>query len=260
MHKYQISKMRNIVAGNWKSNKSINEAREWIAVMGVAMGSMPKDVRVMIAPPAPYLSELSGSELNGILIAAQQVSAFSDGAYTGEFTANMLVSCGVDYALVGHSERRADFGESDEIVAKKVRRCIDAGLGVVLCCGENLASRDEGSQESVIKAQLVSAFDGVSSEEMAGVVVAYEPIWAIGTGRTASAAQAAEMHRFIRHYLADRFDADTALKTSILYGGSCKPSNADEIFTSPDVDGGLIGCASLDTSDFQLIIKADSSL
>ena len=260
MHKYQISKMRNIVAGNWKSNKSINEAREWIAVMGVAMGSMPKDVRVMIAPPAPYLSELSGSELNGILIAAQQVSAFSDGAYTGEFTAHMLVSCGVDYALVGHSERRADFGESDEIVAKKVRRCIDAGLGVVLCCGENLASRDEGSQESVIKAQLVSAFDGVSSEEMAGVVVAYEPIWAIGTGRTASAAQAAEMHRFIRHYLADRFDADTALKTSILYGGSCKPSNANEIFSSTDVDGGLIGGASLDTSDFQLIIKADSSL
>ena len=141
-----------------------------------------------------------------------------------------------------------------------MRSCIDAGLGVVLCCGENLASRDEGSQESVIKAQLVSAFDGVSSEEMAGVVVAYEPIWAIGTGRTASAAQAGEMHRFIRHYLADRFDADTALKTSILYGGSCKPSNADEIFANPDVDGGLIGGASLDTSDFQLIIKADSSL
>ncbi len=110
MHKYQKSKMRNIVAGNWKSNKSINEAREWIAVMGVAMGSMPKDVRVMIAPPAPYLSELSGSELNGILIAAQQVSAFSDGAYTVEFTANMLVSCGVAYALLGHSDRRAALG------------------------------------------------------------------------------------------------------------------------------------------------------
>ena len=260
MHKYQISKMRNIVAGNWKSNKSINEAREWMAVMGEAMASMPKDVRVMIAPPAPYLSELSGGERNGVLIAAQQVSAFSEGAYTGEYTANMLVSCGVDFALVGHSERRADFGESDEIVAKKVRRCIDAGLSVVLCCGENLASRDDGSQESVIKAQLVSAFEGVSSEEMAGVVVAYEPIWAIGTGRTASAAQAAEMHSFIRSYLADRFDEDIAFRTSILYGGSCKPSNAEEIFTSPDVDGGLIGGASLDAIDFQLIIKADSSL
>ena len=127
--------MRNIVAGNWKSNKSINEAREWITVMSEAMGSMPKDVRVMIAPPAPYLSELSGGERNGILIAAQQVSAFSDGAYTGEFTANMLVSCGVDFALVGHSERRADFGESDEIVAKKVRRCIDAGLLSKWLCG-----------------------------------------------------------------------------------------------------------------------------
>ena len=259
MHKYQISKMRNIVAGNWKSNKSINEAREWMSVMGEAMDSMPNDVRVIIAPPAPYLSELAGSDRNGILIAAQQVSAFSDGAYTGEFTANMLVSCGVDFALVGHSERRADFNESDEIVAKKVRRCIDAGLGVMLCCGENLASRDEGSQETVIKEQLISALEGVSSEEMTGLVVAYEPIWAIGTGRTASADQAAEMHRFIRHYLADRFDADTASKTSILYGGSCKPSNADELFTSSDVDGGLIGGASLDTADFQLIIKSDSS-
>ena len=251
--------MRNIVAGNWKSNKSINEAREWMSVMGEAMDSMPNDVRVIIAPPAPYLSELAGSDRNGILIAAQQVSAFSDGAYTGEFTANMLVSCGVDFALVGHSERRADFNESDEIVAKKVRRCIDAGLGVMLCCGENLASRDEGSQETVIKEQLISALEGVSSEEMTGLVVAYEPIWAIGTGRTASADQAAEMHRFIRHYLADRFDADTASKTSILYGGSCKPSNADELFTSSDVDGGLIGGASLDTADFQLIIKSDSS-
>jgi len=259
LHKYQISKMRNIVAGNWKSNKSINEAREWMSVMGEAMDSMPNDVRVIIAPPAPYLSELAGSDRNGILIAAQQVSAFSDGAYTGEFTANMLVSCGVDFALVGHSERRADFNESDEIVAKKVRRCIDAGLGVMLCCGENLASRDEGSQETVIKEQLISALEGVSSEEMTGVVVAYEPIWAIGTGRTASADQAAEMHRFIRHYLADRFDADTASKTSILYGGSCKPSNADELFTCSDVDGGLIGGASLDTADFQLIIKSDSS-
>ena len=260
MHKYQISKMRNIVAGNWKSNKSINEAREWISVMGEAMDSMPNDVRVIIAPPAPYLSELAGSDRNGILIAAQQVSAFSDGAYTGEFTANMLVSCGVDFALVGHSERRAGFGESDEIVAKKVRKCIDAKLGVVLCCGENLASRVEGGQETVIKAQLISALQGVTSEEMAGVVVAYEPIWAIGTGRTASADQAAEMHRFIRHYLADRFDADTASKTSILYGGSCKPSNADEIFSSPDVDGGLIGGASLDISEFQSIITSGSSL
>ena len=260
LHKYQISKMRNIVAGNWKSNKSIGEAREWITVMGEAMDSMPHDVRVMIAPPAPFLSELAGSSRHGILIAAQQVSAFSEGAYTGEFTASMLVSCGVDFALVGHSERRESFGESDEMVAKKVRRCIDAGLGVVLCCGENLAERDNGSQESVIKSQLITALEGVSSEEMEGVVVAYEPIWAIGTGRTASAEQAAEMHRFIRNWISEDFDAETASKTSILYGGSCKSSNANEIFASADVDGGLIGGASLKTSEFQLIIKADSSL
>ena len=260
MHKYHISKMRNIVAGNWKSNKSISEAREWMVEMGNAMRSLPSDVRVMIAPPAPYLSELASGSRNGILIAAQQVSAFSDGAFTGEFTAEMLVSCGVDFALVGHSERRASFGESDEIVLKKVRRCIDAGLGVVLCCGENLETRDSNRQEDVIKTQLSSALESVSASEMVGVVIAYEPIWAIGTGRTASAEQASEMHSFIRTWLNSRFDDNIAKNTSILYGGSCKPSNADEIFASSDVDGGLIGGASLNTSDFQSIIKSDSSL
>ena len=252
--------MRNIVAGNWKSNKSISEAREWMLEMGKAMVNMPQDVKVMIAPPAPYLSELAGGKRNGILIASQNVSSFSEGAYTGEFTAEMLVSCGVDFALVGHSERRADFGETDEMVAKKVRRCLDSNLGVVLCCGENLFSRDEGNQESVIKAQLMSALEGVGSEEMTGVVVAYEPIWAIGTGRTASAQQAAEMHFYIRSFLSERFSGDVAAETSILYGGSCKPSNAKELFFSPDVDGGLIGGASLESSVFQKIIEFDSSL
>ncbi|HHZ81421.1 MAG TPA: triose-phosphate isomerase [Flavobacteriales bacterium] len=252
--------MRNIVAGNWKSNKSINDARDWVSVMDKDMESLPIDVKVMIAPPAPYLASLVSLSNSRLLFVSQQVSATQSGAYTGEFTAEMLVSCGVDYALIGHSERRASYGETDEVVCKKVRCSLDAGLGVVLCCGENLDKRDAGEQEQVIKDQLSSALDGVNALEMEDVIIAYEPIWAIGTGRTASAEQAASMHGFIREWLASRFDLNTASATSILYGGSCKPSNANEIFASEDVDGGLIGGASLNPEEFQEIIKAASSL
>jgi triosephosphate isomerase len=168
----------------------------------------------------------------------------------------MLVSCGVDYALIGHSERRSNFGESDEVVSDKVQRCLESGLGVVLCCGENLNERDAGIQEEVIKKQLESALNGVKEDNMESIVIAYEPIWAIGTGRTATADQAAEMHTYIRSWLSVRFDVRIAKNTSILYGGSCKPSNAEELFAREDVDGGLIGGASLNSVDFQSIIRS----
>ena len=248
--------MRNIVSGNWKSNKSITEARNWLAEMGEAMDKLPQNVRVMVAPPAPYLAVLVKEKHSRLLIASQQVSASGEGAFTGEFTADMLVSCGVDYALIGHSERRSNFGETDEIVSNKVQRCLEAGLGVVLCCGENLNERDAGIQEDVIKKQLESALNDVKEGSMKSVVIAYEPIWAIGTGRTASADQAAEMHTYIRYWLSLRFDEQTAKNTSILYGGSCKPSNAEELFAREDVDGGLIGGASLNSVDFQAIIRS----
>ncbi|PCJ81442.1 MAG: triose-phosphate isomerase [Bacteroidetes bacterium] len=251
--------MRNIVAGNWKSNKSINDAREWIGVMERDMDSLPDDVKVMIAPPAPYLALLVNLSSSRLLYVSQQVSATQSGPFTGEFTAEMLVSCGVDYALIGHSERRASYGETEEIVCKKVRCSLDAGLGVILCCGENLETRDNGEQEKVIRGQLLSALEGVNALEMEDVIIAYEPIWAIGTGRTATAEQAALMHKFIREWIAMRFDSETALKTSILYGGSCKPSNAAAIFAGEDVDGGLIGGASLNPEDFKSIIRAASS-
>lgn len=248
--------MRNIVSGNWKSNKSITEARNWIAEMGNAMDNLPKNVRIMVAAPAPYLAVLVNEKHPRLLIASQQVSATGHGAYTGEFTANMLVSCGVDYALIGHSERRSNFGESDEVVSEKVQRCLESGLGVVLCCGENLNERDAGIQEEVIKKQLESALNGVKEDNMKSIVIAYEPIWAIGTGRTATADQAAEMHTYIRSWLSVRFDVHIAKNTSILYGGSCKPSNAEELFAREDVDGGLIGGASLNSVDFQSIIRS----
>ena len=248
--------MRNIVSGNWKSNKSITEARNWLAEMGEVMDNLPQNVRVMVAPPAPYLAVLVKEKHSRLLIASQQVSATGEGAFTGEFTADMLVSCGVDYALIGHSERRSNFGETNEIVSNKVQRCLESGLGVVLCCGENLNERDAGIQEDVIKKQLESALNDVKEVSMKSVVIAYEPIWAIGTGRTASADQAAEMHTYIRSWISVRFDDQTAKNTSILYGGSCKPSNAEELFARDDVDGGLIGGASLNSVDFQAIIRS----
>ena len=248
--------MRNIVSGNWKSNKSITEARNWLAEMGEVMDNLPQNVRVMVAPPAPYLAVLVKEKHSRLLIASQQVSATGEGAFTGEFTADMLVSCGVDYALIGHSERRSNFGETNEIVSNKVQRCLESGLGVVLCCGENLNERDAGIQQDVIKKQLESALNDVKDVSMKSVVIAYEPIWAIGTGRTASADQAAEMHTYIRSWISVRFDDQTAKNTSILYGGSCKPSNAEELFARDDVDGGLIGGASLNSVDFQAIIRS----
>jgi triosephosphate isomerase len=246
--------MRNIVAGNWKSNKSINEARNWMSEMCEAMDILPKNVRIMVAVPAPYLAVLAKEKHPRILIASQQVSATGPGAFTGEFTAEMLVSCGVDYALVGHSERRSNFGETDDVVSDKLKQCTESGLGVVLCCGEHLNERDSERQEDVIKSQLESALQGVTADEMKDIIVAYEPIWAIGTGRTATADQAAEMHTFIRRWISEKFDQYTAENTSVLYGGSCKPSNAKELFASKDVDGGLIGGASLNSVDFQSLI------
>jgi triosephosphate isomerase len=250
--------MRNIVAGNWKSNKTINESRKWMSEMNELDGELPNDVRVMVAPPAPYLAALAAEKSGRVILAAQTVSATSSGAYTGEFTADMLVSCGVEFALIGHSERRASFGETDEIVVDKISRCNEAGLGVVLCCGEPLEVRDEGVHEAMIADQLGNALADVNDVDSSKFVVAYEPIWAIGTGRTASSEQANEMHVFIREWLVEKFGAERAAEIPVLYGGSCKPSNADELFANEDVDGGLIGGASLNTSDFVQIIKAAS--
>lgn len=250
--------MRNIVAGNWKSNKSINESREWMSEMAEKSAELPSDVRVMVAPPAPYLAALSEVKPSNVILASQNVSATNSGAYTGEYTAEMLAGCGVDFALIGHSERREYYADTNEVVVDKISRCIEAGLGVVLCCGEPLEIRDAGTHKEMIAGQLESALSNIDDVDPANFVVAYEPIWAIGTGRTASAEQAGEMHTFIRSWLNDKFSAERAGQISILYGGSCKPGNAEKLFANEDVDGGLIGGASLKVSDFSAIIKAAS--
>ena len=251
--------MRNIVAGNWKSNKLMGEAQEWMDGMAEWLASH-EGVEVMVGAPAPYLAALAGTAPEGLHILAQNVSAEGHGAHTGEFTADMLKSCGVAGAIVGHSERRARFGDTDDKVKAKVQALVDEGLQAVFCCGETLEEREAGRQEDVVHAQLKAAVLDLPSEALDRVVVAYEPVWAIGTGKTATSAQAQDMHAAIRGWLTECFGAEKAAGVAILYGGSCKPSNAAELFGQADINGGLIGGAALNPTDFQGVLGGHPGL
>ena len=251
--------MRNIVAGNWKSNKLMGEAQEWMDGMAEWLASH-EGVEVMVGAPAPYLAALAGTAPEGLHILAQNVSAEGHGAHTGEFTADMLKSCGVAGAIVGHSERRARFGDTDDKVKAKVQALVDEGLQAVFCCGETLEEREAGRQEDVVHAQLKAAVLDLPSEALDCVVVAYEPVWAIGTGKTATSAQAQDMHAAIRGWLTECFGAEKAAGVAILYGGSCKPSNAAELFGQADINGGLIGGAALNPTDFQGVLGGHPGL
>lgn len=248
---------RRIVAGNWKSNTTWTEAKQLVEELARKVSEMDAETRMIIAPPAPYLNGLKAGLPAQIALAAQNCSAHDTGAFTGEYTAGMLASLGVKYVLTGHSERRALFGETNEVVGEKVRQILDAGLYAILCVGEQLEEREAGNHEAVVAEQLKVAFlNQISEEEARQVVIAYEPVWAIGTGKTASAEQAQEMHQFIRNLLQEAY-GEVAQDISILYGGSVKPANAEEIFRQDDVDGGLIGGASLKADDFMSIIQAN---
>ena len=243
-----------LVAGNWKSNKSFKEAQEFVNAF--AELSSPIDgVELLIAPPAPYLAAMGQGTLP-FKLGAQNVSAFGPGAQTGEFTAEMLAGCGVQDVIVGHSERRDGHGDNDAAVASKVDQVLDAGLRVIFCCGESLEDRQSEVHFDKVLRQLEAGILRLPAEKMSRVVVAYEPIWAIGTGLTASAEQAQEMHGAIRGWITEAFDADVAKSIPLLYGGSCKPANADELFACPDVDGGLIGGAALDPDHFHALALA----
>lgn len=243
-----------LVAGNWKSNKSFNEAQEFAHAFA-RFPEAPAGVEVMVAPPAPYLAAM-GAEGVPFLLGAQNVSATGPGAQTGEFTAEMLAGCGVSDVIVGHSERRDGHGDDDGQVAEKVNRVLEAGLRVVFCCGESLQDRQSDVHFDKVLRQLESGVLHLPADVMSRVVVAYEPIWAIGTGLTATAEQAQEMHAAIRKWLIEAHDTDIARRIPLLYGGSCKPSNADELFACQDVDGGLIGGAALDPDSFQALVQA----
>ena len=246
--------MRNIVAGNWKSNHLMGDAREWMNGMASRL-SQRGAVEIMVAPPAPYLAMLASEAPVGVSVIAQNVSAHGEGAYTGEFTAAMLRSCGVAGALVGHSERRAMFGDTEEAVAAKVDALVGAGLQAVFCCGETLQEREGGRAEDVVLRQLQSGVLRLGADVLGQLVVAYEPVWAIGTGRTATSAQAQEMHAAIRGWLGEAWGIEAASQVPILYGGSCKASNAAELFHQADINGGLIGGAALRPEDFWGVVE-----
>jgi triosephosphate isomerase len=250
---------KKIVAGNWKMNKSFDEGMKLTSeIINMVKDEVRSDVQVVIAPPFPYLVSLNKmlGDAGNIAISAQNCSNKASGAYTGEVSAEMLASIGIPYVIIGHSERREYFNETNQQLAEKVDLALQQGLTPIFCCGEPLEIREQDKHFEFVCNQLTESLFHLSAEQLSKIVIAYEPIWAIGTGRTASAEQAQEMHQKLREHLAGKYGATIADDTSILYGGSCKPSNAAEIFAGADVDGGLIGGASLSSRDFTDIIKA----
>ena len=240
-------------------NMSFSEADDLLALIidDIADNGKPVDVDVVICPPAVYLelaTDMASSK--PVLIGAQNVSSFENGAYTGEISAAMLESLEVDYCIVGHSERRKYFNENDKELASKVNLLLARGITPIFCCGELLDDRDDDMHMEVVSNQIEDALFHLSEEEFQKLVIAYEPVWAIGTGKTATPEQAQEMHAFIRALIAMKYSGETADQCSILYGGSCNAANAAELFSKKDVDGGLIGGASLKADDFVLIIRS----
>ncbi|MEI7595456.1 MAG: triose-phosphate isomerase [Bacteroidota bacterium] len=250
---------KKIVAGNWKMNMTYHEGLDlikYITALYDDRGS--KDVEVIICPSFIHLNICAAlTEVeNNIFCGAQNVASEKSGAFTGEVSAEMLKSIGVDYVIVGHSERRQYYGESNEVLEKKLKLVLENNLNPIYCVGETLAERENGTLFDIIKNQLTVTLSNVDAPCFNHIVIAYEPVWAIGTGLNASPEQAQEMHKFIRKEIENIKGKDVADNISILYGGSCKPSNAKEIFAQADVDGGLIGGASLNVSDFIQIINS----
>ena len=245
---------KKIVAGNWKMNTTVAEGVQLAKEIVAASNSIPSDVKLIVATPFTHLTSV-GEVLasSPVALSAQNCADQPKGAFTGEVSAAMLVSAGCEYTILGHSERRQYYGETSETLTSKIALALENGLKVIYCVGEMLSERESGNHFNVVKAQLEEVLFGLSAEQMASVVVAYEPVWAIGTGVTATSAQAQEIHAFIRETLAAKFGAQVAEDTTSLYGGSCKPSNANELFACPDIDGGLIGGASLKAADFLAI-------
>lgn len=249
---------RNIVAGNWKSNELFSQADELINDIAEGLREFDNtDVDVIVCPPFPYL-ELVGdaSEDVEFFVGAQNVSKFDNGAFTGEVSAKMLQSMNIDYCIVGHSERRKYFNETNQDVAEKVNKLLEADINPIVCVGESLEQREAGTHFELIRSQVSEGLFHLDCEQIKRTVIAYEPVWAIGTGKTATKEQAQEVHAFIRAMLAERYSDDVAQEVSILYGGSCNAKNARELFAQTDVDGGLIGGASLKAADFIEIARS----
>ena len=251
---------KKIVAGNWKMNKTLSEGIELAKEVNAKVKSLnASNVQVIIGTPFIHLAEVNKTVDPALVsVSAQNCATEASGAYTGEVSAAMVASTGCKYVILGHSERRSYYGETDAILVKKVARALENKLEVIFCVGEVLAEREANQHFEVVKSQLVNGLFNLTAEEFGNIVIAYEPVWAIGTGKTATSDQAQEMHAFIRKVIADQYGKAIADNTSILYGGSCNAKNADELFANPDVDGGLIGGASLKAEDISAIISARS--
>ena len=249
---------KQIAAANWKMNLNQQEAKDLLTNILDKLPKLTDNQQVVFSVPAIYISnavqQIGG--ISNVFVAAQNCHQNSNGAYTGEISAPMYSSVGVNHIVIGHSERREYFAESDTLLAEKVNAVLANNSTPIFCCGEPLAIREAGTQNAFVETQLINSLFHLSSEQLLKVVIAYEPIWAIGTGKTASSAQAQEIHAFIRSVLATKYGADIADQISILYGGSVKAANAVELFSQPDVDGGLVGGASLIAPEFTAIINA----
>lgn len=246
-----------VIAGNWKMNKNPEETKALLA----EVAPLVKDAACEVVACVPFIdlpAAVEAAKGTNIKIGAQNCHWEESGAFTGEIAANMLTSIGVSYVIIGHSERRTYFGETDQTVNQRIRAALDAGLSVILCVGETLEQREQGITEELVALQTKIALLGVTKEELTRVIIAYEPIWAIGTGRTATSAQAGEVCRAIRSVIAALYDKQTADAFTIQYGGSMNAKNAAELLAQGDVDGGLIGGASLKTADFAEIVRAAS--
>lgn len=252
---------KKIVAGNWKMNKTLEEAQILASeLMGMVTGEVNSSVEVILCAPFPYLMTIKkqlGSTPR-IAVGAQNCSDQEWGAFTGEVSAPMLQSIGIPFVIVGHSERRQYFGEDGKLLAKKVDSALRCGLTPIFCCGEPLEIREKGTHETLVKQQIGESLFHLGEAEVKKVVIAYEPVWAIGTGKTATSQQAQDMHAIIRKHLGTQYGLAVAEEISILYGGSVKADNAKELFTRADVDGGLVGGASLKSREFVEIVKAIS--
>ncbi|MGW1453506.1 triose-phosphate isomerase [Salegentibacter agarivorans] len=247
---------KKIVAGNWKMNNDLAETQELLSHLKMQLVKEPQ-AEVMVAPAFTNLySAFQGLKDTPVQVVAQNMHQAENGAYTGEVSAKMLKSIGVDTVILGHSERRAHFGETNDILAEKVNAALTNEMRIIFCFGEELADRKSDKHFDLVAKQLQESLYQISDSDWKNVVLAYEPVWAIGTGETASPEQAQEMHAFIRKNISEKFNDEIAQNVSILYGGSVKPANAKEIFAKEDVDGGLIGGASLKAVDFVEIINA----
>jgi triosephosphate isomerase len=245
-----------LIAGNWKMNKTVAEALDLVRGLEIELASV-KEVDIVVCPPFTALSDVSKAILDSksIRLGAQDMSPHNYGAYTGDICAGMLKEFSVRYVILGHSERRQYHGETDALINAKVKAALAASLKPILCVGETLAERESNVTEKVVDTQVTGCLAGLTKEQMDEVVIAYEPVWAIGTGKTATSQQAQEVHAFIRRRIAGLFDDTVARRVRILYGGSVKPANTRELMSQPDVDGALVGGASLEVRSFSDIVK-----